>query len=338
MQPLLRFRLRRDRASPLGTPLASGTVFGHLCWALRDRDGEPALETWLGRLREEPFAVSDGFPAGTLPRPMLPSPAQPLQPRHALDRKALARLEEAKGQRRRNLVSLDRWRDARVGLDGGRIGPALAPEPAFQTPGGGSVPALREARSPHNVIDRRSNHTLQEAGLWFADEWWAAGAGLEVDLYVRTARPADDVADLLRRVGEHGYGRDASLGRGLFAVQGHEQAGWLDDPPGAGGAPRLVSLSHGTVTPNMRDARWKHAVLYGKLGRAMLAEVGGRPWKLPLLLAQPGATWAADNPGPFGEWLLGVHQDLPGIGHNAYHVAIPYTEAARPGTVPEAAA
>lgn len=337
MQPLLWFRLRRDRASPLGTPLTSGTLFGHLCWALRDRDGEPALEAWLERLREEPFAVSDGFPAGTLPRPLLPSPAQPAQPRQALDREALQRLETAKKQRRRALVSLDRWRDVRVGLNAARAAAALVEDPRVD--GADLKPLTVENRVPHNVIDRRSGHTLEQAGLWFADEWWTAEAGSAMDLYVRTSRSADDVADLLCRVGAQGYGRDASLGRGLFTVEkGHEPAGWLDDPPGAGGTPRYLSLSHGTVTPNMRDARWKHAVLYGKLGRVMLAEAGGRPWKLPLLLAQPGATFAADGPGPFGEWLLGVHQDRPEIGHNAYHVAIPYTEAPDTGIKAQEAA
>jgi CRISPR-associated protein Csm4 len=224
-------------------------------------------------------------------------------------------MDTARQQRRRRWIGLDPWRTRRIGLTNASLTAALA------TP---KEPA--EHRVPHNTIDRRSGHTPDTAGLWFADEWWPDRTALDIDLYVRGNRPASDVADLLRRIGGQGYGRDAALGRGLFEVEDFEEAGWLDDPPGTGGVLRWLSLSHGTITPNMRDARWRHTVIWGKLGRGMLA-AAQRPWKLPVLLAMPGTTFAADNDGPFGAWLTGVHQDLPRIGHNAYHVAIPYTEA-----------
>jgi hypothetical protein len=69
-------------------------------------------------------------------------------------------------------------------------------------------------------------------------------------------------------------------------------------------------------------------VLFGKVGREMMAS-GLRPWKLPLVLAEAGATFAPADAGPFGAWVTGLHQDddpADPIGHNAFHLAIPYTE------------
>ena len=38
-------RVRLELTAPIGTPLASGTLFGHLCWAWRERHGE-VLTVW----------------------------------------------------------------------------------------------------------------------------------------------------------------------------------------------------------------------------------------------------------------------------------------------------
>lgn len=314
MPRLLRCRLQLDPASPFGTPLSSGTLFGHLAWAMRDRDGEAALTGWLERLGVEPFALSDALPADTLPRPLLPSP--PAEPPKRLDADGLRVLEARKAKRRQAFIRLASWRSLRIGLSAQRL---------EQSPDG-TGSGFARARAPHNVIDRRNGQTLEQAGLWFADEDWPSADALGRDLYVRGALPQDDLADLLRRVGEQGYGRDASTGRGRFTVEGIETADWLDDAPAAGGARRMLSLSHGTITPNMGAPRYRQTVLFGKVGRTMLAEVS-RPWKLPILLTQPGATFSPSDAGPFGAWLTGVHQDRPEIGQNAFHLAIPYTEA-----------
>ena len=60
--------------TPLGTPLAGDTLFGQLCWALREAQGEAELTRRLnGYTTGQPWLViSDGFPAGFLPKPTLP--------------------------------------------------------------------------------------------------------------------------------------------------------------------------------------------------------------------------------------------------------------------------
>jgi CRISPR-associated protein Csm4 len=315
---LRRYRLLLDTASPFGTPPTSGTLFGHLAWAKRRREGRAALQAWLARLPAEPFLLSNLLPADHLPRPLLPPAGQ------------AATAEDAKALKRRRYLPLSAWKRLRIGATATTLDTLLRESKA-------DPPFLRAASSPHNRIDRRTGGTPAAGGggLWFAEEQWPVARQegsrrIAADLYVRSALPAKQVEALLAEVGETGFGRDAGLGRGRFKVEGSEAAGWLDEAPAAAGARRHLSLSQGVVTANMRSARWQRFGLFGKLGREMTAE-GKRPWKLPLLLAEAGATFAADDPGPFGAWITGLHQDddpADPIGHNAFHLAIPYTEAA----------
>jgi CRISPR-associated protein Csm4 len=314
---LRRFRLRLDPASPFGTPPTSGTLFGHLAWAKRRRAGREALRAWLARLPREPFALSDLLPADHLPRPLL-APAASVGP-----------AEDAKALKRRRYLSLEAWRRLRTGARADVLDTLLRESKA-------DPPFLKPASLPHNRIDRATGRTPAAGGggLWFAEELWPAverdgRRRIEADLYIRSALPAAEVEALLAEVGETGFGRDAALGRGRFRVEGSEAMAWLDEAPAGGGAARRLSLSQGVITANMQGARWRRFVLFGKLGREMMAE-GRRPWKLPLLLAEAGATFTPADAGPYGAWVTGLHQDddpADPVGHNAFHLAIPYTEA-----------
>lgn len=316
---LRRHRLTLDASSPFGTPPGSGTLFGHLCWAKRWRDGAEALRAWLRRLPHEPFLISDLLPADHLPKPLLAF--APTESAAAPDAKAL---------KRRRYVSLEAWRTLRSAVSAEALAQALRSAK-------GDPPLFASARSPHNRIDRRSGKTPEAGGggLWFADELWPTQRGdhagpIAADLYVQTTLPAREVEALLADIGAWGFGRDASLGRGRFRVEGSEPAGWLADAPTGAGTLRMLSLSQGVISQNMREARWQRFVLFGKVARPMMA-AGRRPWKLPVVLAEAGATFLPDGAGPFGAWLTGLHQDddpTDPIGHNAFHLAIPYTEAA----------
>jgi CRISPR-associated protein Csm4 len=322
MMPLYRFRLRLDAAAPFGTPPTSGTIFGHLCWAIRTREGRAVLVDFLARLPGDPTIVSDLLPADHVPRPLLPA--------HAA---AGADEDTAKPLKRRRFIPLTLWKELRIGAHETALRRRLVVEQNGRREVSPDPPFLAIGRLPHNRIDRRSGKTPEAGGggLWFADEHWPqASEGQSVvnaDLYVKTPLPVEMIRDWLADIGLRGFGRDATYGRGAFSVAGHEKMDWLTDAPHGHGTPRMMSLSQGVITPNMTRVRWQRFVLFGKVGREMMAE-GLRPWKRPVVLARAGATFDADNAGPFGAWLTDVHQDRADIGHNAFHLAIPYTEAA----------
>jgi len=302
------YRVRLRLKAPLGTPLTSGTLFGHLCWAVRELNGEKALEAWLGAQEEAPWLLSDGFPADCLPRPLLPRlPVQGL---------GLKEADQAKQRARLPLLSVEGFLKHRDGLSETRIAAHLTAGPAA------AKPSLERVRQTHNSIDRRRGTTPEEGGLFFVEEDWSFALAPERDVYVRAPVEASEVQALLAEVGERGYGRDATWGRGHFTV---EEVRSMPELEGEG--ERRLSLSHGTLTSNMVEARYKLFTHFGKVGDLMAA-TGARPWKRPVLVARPGTTFRPLDEGPYGELLSGVHQDRSEIRHDARHLTLAYKEAA----------
>ncbi|MBM3524459.1 MAG: hypothetical protein FJX57_16025, partial [Alphaproteobacteria bacterium] len=181
--------------APLGTPLTSGTIFGHLCWAVHERDGEPGLERWLEAQEHEPTLVSDGLPAGMLPRPLL-------RPASRREFKDVQQALQAKSQARLPWLPVGKFVALGGRLDPDRLGDSLSDDP--WAPAGKSV----DVRLAHNTIDRRTSTTPVTGGLFFVDEDWSHGAMPERDIYVRSARPTSEIVALFGSVGEAGYGRD----------------------------------------------------------------------------------------------------------------------------------
>ncbi len=331
--PLYRVAIRLK--GPLGTPLTSGTIFGHLCWALLERDGEAALTQWLDGQDSAPFVVSDGLPAGLLPRPLLaPMPRVKIDDVEAADM--------AKDQARKQWVQRSDFVALRNAMAEANLIPKLVNAPVVRAKPKHDLSEIRidgstdtnarqrtkpkhdlsEIRMAHNRIDRVGGSTPDEGGLFFTDEDWRFAENPDCEIYVRATAGANEIMRLFCHVGQSGYGRDSTWGRGQFEVTGVTVEQELDDHRGN----RMMSLSHGIITANMRDSLYKLTTHFGKVG-AMMANGGARPWKKPILLARPGMTFGAADEGPFGGLLANVHQDRPEIRHDARHVAIPYTEA-----------
>lgn len=321
------YRVRLELRAPVATPFISGTIFGHLCWAYRHLHGEAALNAWLAALPEEPFLISDGFPAGCLPRPML-APARRARQSPGEDRRAFTtRAEADKALGRLAWVELGDFLELRDGLDE----PALLArlrrrrqerdEADGETPAGSTKRTVCDERRAHNTIDRRTGTTPESGGLYFVDERWHGAQASGIDVYVRCASGPEALAELFALVGTHGYGRDASLGRGQFEARVEPADPCLLAGPGN----RRLSLSHGVLSANMERPRYRLHTHYGKLG-GLHAASGRSPFKHPVLLTRPGATFTPADDGPFGTLLEGVHPHHPEIRHNAWHLAVPFTE------------
>lgn len=307
------FRVVLQLDGPLVTPLASGTLFGMVCVAVAERDGEGVLANWLGE-PDRLWGFSDAFPLGLLPRP-LSAPAPPPADQDTAVSKAL---------KRHRFVTRDGFLAARDALSNRTIEPHLRSA------------ASKTVRLAHNTIDRLSGSTPEQGGLFFVDEDWSWGierrdAGAEIstgpdrDLYVEADEAESDRVDtLLAEVGERGFGRKAGLGRGRFHVLSVTRDVELETGP----TERRMSLSRGAVTPGMSDVRARLAPHFGKAGPQIATGDGASPFKRPLLLTEPGATFVAERSGRYGSWLTGVHPTRPEIGHNAFHVTIGFCEAA----------
>src|SRR5579884_111790 len=276
---LLRISLRLD--GPLVTPLASGTLFGMVCLAFLEGYGEARLADWLAD-PDRLWGFSDVFPADLLPRPLLAP--KPLPPGRGT--------AEAKKLKRRQFVMRDGFLATRHALSAAAIEPYLRSAEA------------KIVRMAHNTIDRLTGSTPEAGGLFFIDEDWswdlsrheaegAVSTGPDRDLYVEADETERErVHALLTEVGERGFGRKAGLGRGRFQVVSISRDHELETGP----ARRRMSLSRGAITPAMSDVHARLVPHFGKTGPELSVSAGTSPFKRPLLLTEPGATFVEKTP------------------------------------------
>jgi CRISPR-associated protein Csm4 len=289
--------LRIRPLSPFGTPPLGDTLFGQLCWAIRHQSGEARLRELLdGYLENRPFAVvADALPAGYLPRPALPL-SWFEQPADA-DRKRL---------KQRNWIPHSALRQpVRSWLNAARSDREVTGNPDF---------SLRESwPQPHNSINRLTGTTGEGGFAPYTMMQIGFAPGLTLDLHV-VFDPARSSAMELREgfesIGATGFGRDASIGLGKFAVEESTAA----SPTAQAGANANAYLTLAPCAPHgcgflAHASRYQPFTRFGRHGDT--AVQSGQPFKTPLLLAAAGAVL---KPGRYVKTHY-VGQGLGGDGH-----------------------
>lgn len=317
------YRIRLCLQGPLATPLHSGTLFGHLCWAKRLREGEAALVAWLEKLTNAPFTLSDALPRDQLPRPLVQPTDRPEPAAGESRQDFLKRLDDDKKLRKIAFIPIADFLELRAAYSETQLLTRLRQRLKGQQPDKSRHPAqstVVSVRQAHNTINRLTGTTPETGGLYFMDEVWRRHEAAEFDVYAKGEMDSAELQGLFDTVGEFGYGRDANLGRGRF-IAAVEAA---DSRLFAHKGNRQLSLSHGVLTPNMAVPFYKLHTHYGKLG-GWYAGGERSPFKRPLLLTRPGATFSPANAGPFGALLADVHPHHPEIRHNAWHFCLPFT-------------
>jgi CRISPR-associated protein Csm4 len=301
------FKFTLEPQAPFATPLAGDTLFGHLCWAAREALGGARLTELLeGYAAGRPFlVVSDGFPAGFLPRPTAPDFVLGLD----------------NDPRLRKLARTDRWlpaddvdQDLRVWL--ARLAESRATAPGVLT---------------QNTINRLTGTTgtgqfapRQVDRIFFVE-------GARLDLYAavdETRLSVEGLCDLLENVGLHGYGRDATTGLGKFVIDStHEHAWpaqdrlhryWLTLAPCAPVAEALA--------PN--GCFYLPLTRFGRHGS--FAAIGRAPFKTPVIMMATGAMLQACEPvrwAVHGRGLGGrnapLSRTIPETVHQGYAPVVP---------------
>jgi CRISPR-associated protein Csm4 len=260
-------------ATPLGTPLTGDTLFGQLCWALREAQGETELTRRLdGYTHGQPWlVVSDGFPAGYLPKPTLPQHFEPArQP------------EERKAAKKKRWVPVD--------LAARPLAELLASDRvADDAKAYGQAP--QRTVQAHNTIDRHTGTTGTGEFAPYSLSQTFHAASQKIDLYCvlddNRVTP-DEVRQLITAIGHTGFGRDASTGLGKFEVLDLQTA----VPP----APTFAK-AYWTLAPcapqgqgfDGEKSYWRVLTRFGRHGNAHA--LAANPFKNPLLLAATGAVF-----------------------------------------------
>lgn len=303
--------------TPVGTPLAGDTLFGHLCWALRDAFGSAELGRRLeGYTSGQPWlVVSDGFPAGYLPKPTVP---------------ALLRAE-TDPKKRKEAKSL-RWLawEQRAAPLSALLAGAVDDAAAYGRDDQGRSLAPHHRPQAHNTLDRQSGTTGPGAFAPYTQPTTFHAPGQRIDLHLALDEERltpEQARELLEAVGLMGYGRDASTGLGKFSVQSLEASPSAPWPENAACWTLAPCSPQGQGFVGARSF-WKVLTRFGRHGNTHA--VAGQPFKTPLLLAATGAV-LVPGPGmprrPFVGRGLGGDGSLsktePATVHQGYAPALP---------------
>ncbi|MBL1266000.1 type III-A CRISPR-associated RAMP protein Csm4 [Candidatus Methylomicrobium oryzae] len=310
------YRITLNLQSAFATPMKGDTLFGQLCWAIRNRLGETMLSACLDGYRAgRPFAVlSDAFPKGYLPLPKLPGFYYEAIP--GADRKAVKRrcwLPESAVAK-----PLAQWLShAETAADiAGKAGQLSQKHP-----------------QPHNSIDRRTGTTGVGAFAPYSieQEWFVPGLEWSVYLLLDDSRlSADDCRQCLQDIGQIGFGRDAGIGLGKFDLKDFAKA----ELPAQDQANSCLTLAPCVPQGQGYDGQRSFYQLFTRFGRhgdrAVHRE--GKPFKNPVLLAQTAAVFGVAPPalGFIGQGLGGdgsLSLTLPETVHQGYApvIAIDFT-------------
>ena len=353
------FRLAIEPQSAFATPLRGDTLFGHLCWALRDGLGESRLRELLqGYTEDRPFAVvSDPFPEHCWPRPAVPpvvfGSLDPRERKSATKRVWLRHHDFTRpiGEWLRCMVedpgSADdagytnppHPRDREQGNSQGGRAPDVATEPTPTR----SASLVHEETRLRNSIDRRTGTTSDEgfAPYGVAQFRYRPGTRLDCHLIFDAGRiDAGTLREAMTAIGRFGYGRDATVGLGRFAVESEASGGHSALPLAQNGATSWLTLA--PMAPqglpwNPGRCWYRPFTRFGRHGNAAVHT--GNPFKAPVLLADTGAVLTpADGCEPrlfVGQGLGGERRPLslglPETVHQGYAPVIGVRIPQRPG-------
>jgi len=273
------YRSRIVMRAPSATPWQADTLFGHFCWWFVRRYGEESLSALFERYHNRcpDFILSEGFPAGYLPKPAwIPSsPNVADMPKE----KQLESLKQRKQLKAAAWYSLDDFNAVRKGEERRPV----------------TLRDIREMRSM-NQIDRRTFTAGSEGGELYDFEehhgWRGQGGTLlsSVDVYWRLRPEAvEEVSQFLENLRVTGYGKRKSIGYGAISKIEFEPFNGFIDVPNANG---FVTLSRFVPAENdPTDGVWNLAVKYGKLGEEFATS--GQPFKRPLIQLEVGSVFRA---------------------------------------------
>ena len=292
------YKVTLSLAGPTGTPWQADTIFGHLCWVLRHRHGESALQQFMEPfLRGQPsFLISDGFPSGLLPRPLSHT-----TPHHDTPQ---ALREQREARKLAYLAEQDFLRALR--------GESFIPQPPKQDA------SLSSSRvTTKNQISRLTGTTGQGGQLFSFIEYWTP----RVTIYLRIRDGNDaQVRELFQGLAQAGYGKRKSVGYGAITSHTFEP---FDGFPAPQGANAFVSLSPFVpAATDPTEGRWRTMVKYGRLGEEFALDEN--PFKRPLLMLTAGSVFF-DTPVRefYGRMVSGMSLVHPEVVQYGYALPVP---------------
>ncbi|QLB41732.1 MULTISPECIES: CRISPR-associated protein Csm4 [Mannheimia] len=288
-----------------GTPLVGDSLFGQFCWAVSHRLGEAKLTELLqGYTTGKPFAViSDAFPSGFLPLPVLPSQlwekGEVAQDRKVLKKKALIAFDT-------HTQAVNSWQKS--------------------AKSDSEVMCKTKHPQPHNTLSRQTMTTGKDgmfAPYAMPQIWYQHDTALDLYIVVDEQRiSVDEVTQCLSDMGQFGFGRDASIGLGKFKIESVQAVQFATE--NANAYLTLANTAPQGVDLDKNDSFYQLHTRFGRHGG--LAALGQNPFKKPIILAKCAAIFRPTEWQTrlfLGNGLGNVSYAQPNAVHQGYAPIVP---------------
>ncbi len=309
--------------SPIATPLQSDTIFGHICWAVRflKWDEDDRLSKFLSLFDEDsqpPLLLSNGFPKGFLPKPVIPPVTQDVLESIYGNENRPENSFRIKTIKKTDIIPKEKFKELQQDI--------ITPEKLFRALNDcydETIELKKKQQSmmvQHNTIDRIKG-SVREGGLFSQEETFFDNDFGIFEVYLKTVYFSfKDLERIFEYISSGGFGRDKSTGKGYFTFEIREGI----DLPESKEPNAFMTLSSYIPKENDPTEGYYNMIhKYGKLGGLYAkgtSEVNGNPFKVPLIMFSSGSVFFDGNHEQnkvYGSLLKNVHQNKD-IRHYAY--------------------
>lgn len=281
-----------------GTPLKGDTIFGHFCWqAIQYPDllNSP-FHDWVDRYPQQPFAVfSSAWPIiitankvqYVFKRPDMPSTMLPIKSGHSRKEQ----IEKRKDNKKKkwllaNDLNLVLEEDSFI-ADDKLIALSQQEQQQFDELPKKYKKIVTVVEQHHNTINRLTMTTGEGIFAPYTLETYYFLPGIKLVIFAFIDKEATDMNRLrqaFERIGQWGFGRDASTGLGRFRVIDCQEVNWPKIQP------EQACYTLGPCVPQQGVFQCYYFAPFTRFGRhgANLV-LTGKPFKNPVIMADEGA-------------------------------------------------
>ncbi len=319
--------------SGFGTPLKGDTIFGYVCWQVSENPSLAVggIETLMGKYPEKPYAVfSSAFPVinGTKTQYALKRPEIPPSKIFPSGGNRCETIKNAKENKEKKWVLVEKGSPIDLAesefISEEALCKILQDESGNRSGKIGNISV--NISQTHNTINRLTGATGTGAFAPFEKENIYFYPGICLVVFVLLDPDATDIESIVRaleRIGMWGFGRDASIGKGRFSVEGYDL---LDVPIPDG---NVVCYTLAPSVPDMDlfiKAYFKTFTRFGKHGAQLSTHKN--PFKNPVIMADEAAVFLPKDKSVFerpylGKAVTGLSKAMPETVNQGYTPYLP---------------
>ncbi len=276
--------------SSFGTKFQSDTLFGQFCWIYGYLNGFKKLEEITKSINENHFvAFSDGFINDSLPKPII----EPYK-------FEVNELKNAKEYKKTEFIKADFLMKNSNNLNDKDIFDNWLESKFNYIKKSSSQTYIAENILKNSV--NRITGTTYEGQLYNSEETFFDADKVFITFYVKyndNIINKEEVNKIINLMGELGFGKDASTGKGKYKIEGEDSI--TDEPDELKffeGANAFMTLSHGIPFDN-NETEFDCKLNYGKIITKFPKHGGflsnGDYFKNPFVVYRPGSTFLIND-------------------------------------------